>query len=100
MPRREIPPVHPGEMLLEEFLKPLGMSPYAAAKVLRVPRTRVERLVREETPITPDTALRLERAFGMSAEFWLNLQSRFDLETARDAHDDALDAIQRVSIAA
>ncbi len=60
-------PIHPGEILREEFLKPLAMSAYSAAKRLRVPRTRIERLVREETPITSDTALRLERAFGASA---------------------------------
>jgi addiction module HigA family antidote len=89
-------PVHPGEILLEEFLKPLGMTAYAAAKLMGVPRTRIERLVRFETPVTPDTALRLERAFGSSAEMWLGLQASYDLEVARAAHDASIDAIHRV----
>lgn len=95
MPARDFDPIHPGEILLEEFLKPLGMSPYAAAKVMGVPRTRVERLVREETPVTADTALRLEQAFGSSAQFWLNIQTRYDLETARAKSPD-LSHIRRV----
>jgi addiction module HigA family antidote len=74
-------PVHPGEVLREDVLQPLGMSPYALAAHLRVPRTRIERLVREETPVTPDTALRLARYLGTTAEFWLRLQARYDLET-------------------
>ena len=73
-------PVHPGEILREEFLTPLGMTPYALAAACHVPRTRIERLVREETPVTPDTALRLARYFGTTPEFWLGIQSRFDLE--------------------
>lgn len=76
-------PVHPGEVLREDVLEPLAMSPYALATHLRVPRTRIERLVREETPVTPDTALRLARYLGTTAEFWLRLQVRYDLETAR-----------------
>jgi addiction module HigA family antidote len=76
-------PVHPGEVLREDVLEPLGLSAYALAAHLRVPRTRIERLVREETPITPDTALRLARYLGTAAEFWLRLQARYDLETAR-----------------
>jgi addiction module HigA family antidote len=93
---KPLDPVHPGEILLEEFLKPLGMSAYAAAKVMGVPRTRVERLMRHEASITPDTALRLERAFGSSAEMWMGLQADYDLEVARLAHDVSLDAIRRV----
>jgi addiction module HigA family antidote len=73
-------PVHPGEILREEFLSPLGMTPYALAAACHVPRTRFERLVREETPVTPDTALRLARYFGTTPEFWLGIQTRFDLE--------------------
>lgn len=76
-------PIHPGEILREEFLKPLKMSAYTAAKAMLIPRTRIERLIREETPITADTALRLERAFGASAEFWMGLQSEYGLEVAR-----------------
>jgi addiction module HigA family antidote len=78
----KLPPMHPGEVLREEFLEPLGLSPYALAKAISVPRTRVERIAREEVGITADTALRLARYFGTSSEFWLNLQSRFDLLTA------------------
>ena len=75
-------PVHPGEFLRAEYLAPLALSPYALAAALRVPRTRVERLVREETSVTPDTALRLARYFGTTPEFWLNVQARYDVETA------------------
>jgi antitoxin HigA-1 len=87
-------PVHPGEILREEVLEPLAMSPYALAAQLRVPRTRIERLAREETPITPDTALRLARYLGTTAEFWLRLQARYDLETARQKPNKDIAAIR------
>mgnify|MGYP001260933527 CR=1 FL=1 len=87
-------PVHPGEVLREEVLEPLAMSPYTLAAQLRVPRTRIERLVREETPVTPDTALRLARYLGTTAEFWLRLQARYDLETARQKRDKDIAAIK------
>jgi addiction module HigA family antidote len=87
-------PMHPGEILREEVLVPLDMSPYALAGHLRVPRTRIERLVREETPVTPDTALRLARYLGTTAEFWLRLQARYDLETARQKPDRDIAAIK------
>ena len=80
---RQLPPLHPGEMLREEFLVPLALSPYALAKAIGVPRTRIERLVREETPVTADTALRLGRYFNMTPQFWMNLQVRYELETSR-----------------
>jgi antitoxin HigA-1 len=86
-------PVHPGEILREEYLAPLGITPYALAAALHVPRTRVERLVREETSITPDTALRLGRYFGTTPDFWLGVQSRFDVETAQGGLDDDIAAI-------
>jgi antitoxin HigA-1 len=86
-------PIHPGEILREEFLAPLGMSAGALAKALRVPRTRIERLVREETPVTPDTALRLARYWSTSPDFWLGLQAQFDIETAHDAMTDDIAAI-------
>lgn len=76
------PPVHPGEILQEEFLTPLGLSAYAVAKACRVPRTRIERLARREAPVTADTALRLGRAFATGPEFWMNLQSQYDLVVA------------------
>jgi addiction module HigA family antidote len=81
---KKLPPVHPGEILREEFLKPLGLTPYAVAAALNVPRTRIERLAREENPVTADTALRLGRYFKTGAAFWMNIQARFDLETAED----------------
>jgi addiction module HigA family antidote len=87
-------PIHPGEILREEFLAPLGMSAYALATHLRVPRTRIERLVREETPVTPDTALRLARYWGTTADFWLGLQAQFDLETAQDGMSAEIAAIK------
>lgn len=87
-------PVHPGEILREEFLLPLGMNAPQAARALGVPRTRIERLWREETDMTPDTALRLERFLGASAEFWLGLQAQFDLETYREARDPSIEAIK------
>jgi len=76
-------PVHPGEMLREEFLIPLGLSANRLAMELRVPVTRISEIVNERRGITADTALRLERYFGMSAAFWLALQKDFALQTAR-----------------
>ncbi|MBI4723940.1 MAG: HigA family addiction module antidote protein [Rhodomicrobium sp.] len=87
-------PVHPGEILREEFLAPLELSAYALAAACHIPRTRIERLVREETPVTPDTALRLARYFGTSAEFWLGIQARFDLEVARRELEAEIAAIE------
>jgi antitoxin HigA-1 len=82
------PPVHPGEILREEFLIPLGLTPYAVAQACRVPRTRIERLAREETPVTADTALRLGRYFDTGPEFWMNLQTLHDLSAAAQAATD------------
>jgi addiction module HigA family antidote len=81
---RKLAPVHPGEVLREEFLVPLKLSPYAVARRIGVPRTRIERLAREETPVTADTALRLGKFFRTSPAFWMNIQAQFDLETAED----------------
>lgn len=88
-----LPPLHPGEMLREEFMAPLGLTPYALAKALHVPRTRIERLVREEVLITPDTALRLGRYFGMTPESWLNLNRQYQLDVVRRAAPGAYDDI-------
>jgi addiction module HigA family antidote len=82
---RRLPPLHAGEVLREEFLAPLKLSPYAVAKALGVPRTRIERLIREETALTADTALRLSRYFGTTAEFWMNLQTGYELDCAKRA---------------
>ena len=76
-------PVHPGEILLEEFIKPYGLTAGRTAARLNIARPRIEKLVRGQTPITVDTALRLERLFGSSALFWLNLQNSYDLDMAK-----------------
>ena len=81
---KKLPPIHPGEILREEFLVPLKLTPYAVAAALHVPRTRIERIAREEKPVTADTALRLGKFFKTGAAFWMNIQARFDLETAED----------------
>ena len=76
-------PIHPGEILREEFLIPLGMSAHALAMALHVPAPRINDIVRERRSLSPDTVLRLSRYFGTTPEFWMNLQSAFDLRTAR-----------------
>lgn len=81
---KKLAPVHPGKVLREEFLKPLNLMPYAVAAALGVPRTRIERLAREETPVTADTALRLGKFLKTTPAFWMNMQAQFDLETAED----------------
>lgn len=92
-------PVHPGEILREEFLAPLHMSAGGLARALRLPRTRIERLVREETAVTPDTALRLSRYFGVTPEFWLGIQARHDIEVTRLALRAALAEISPMNAA-
>ncbi|RWB71409.1 HigA family addiction module antitoxin [Mesorhizobium sp.] len=74
-------PIHPGEFVREEYLVPLGMSAGALAKKLNLPRTRIERIVKEEVGLTPDTALRLARFFNTAPEFWMNFQKAYELET-------------------
>ncbi|MFN3853812.1 MAG: HigA family addiction module antitoxin [Phreatobacter sp.] len=88
------PPIHPGEMLRLEFMEPLGLTAYGLARALGVPRTRIERLLREETGVTPDTALRLARYFRVSPESWLTLQMRYDLAHAGHAAADDIARIQ------
>jgi addiction module HigA family antidote len=83
-------PVHPGEILLEEFLKPMGITQYRLAKDISVQPTRINQIVKGKTGISADTALRLGRYFQMSAQFWLNLQAHYDLEVARDSLEDRL----------
>ena len=92
-------PIHPGEILREEYLVPLGMTPYALAKHLAVPRTRVERLCREEIGITPDTAKRLSIFFSTSAKFWLNLQAAYEADIADDLQDDSYAHIRPLNAA-
>ena len=78
----KLPPVHPGEVLLEDFMKPLGLSQYRVAKDIGVPALRISQIIRGQRSITADTALRLARYFGTSAAVWLRLQARYDLEVA------------------
>lgn len=84
MTARKSTPIHPGEVLQEEFLKPLGVSQYRLAKDISVPARRVNEIVLGKRSITADTALRLARYFGTTERFWLNLQTRYDLEVERD----------------
>ena len=84
MIKRDLPPVHPGEILLEDFLKPLGISRYRLAKSIGVPQRRIDEICSGKRAVTVDTALRLARFFGTDAQSWLNLQSGFDLESAED----------------
>jgi len=96
MRKTKLPPVHPGEILREEFLLPMALSPYAVARACAVPRTRIERLAREETPVTADTALRLAKYFGTTPAFWMNLQTQYDLEVAEDGTAADLKGIKPV----
>ena len=84
MKKSRIPPVHPGEILLEEFLRPMGISQNSMALDMRVPPRRINEIVHGKRRITADTALRLGRYFGMSAQFWLGLQMDYDLDTEED----------------
>lgn len=94
---KKLPPLHPGEILREEFLVPLNLSPGALAKAMGVPRTRVERIAAETSGITADTALRLSKALGTTAQLWLNLQNRYDVKTAQRAIGKQIDKIKRVT---
>ena len=84
MDSEKLMPIHPGEILLEEFLKPMGISQYRLAKDISVPARRINEIVQGKRAITPDTALRLSKFFGLSERFWINLQARFDLELEKD----------------
>ena len=83
MKTRTLKPIHPGEILVEDFLKPLGLTQYRLANAIHVPPRRVNEIVLGKRGITADTALRLARYFGTSAEVWMNLQIRYEVETAR-----------------
>ena len=84
MAKKILDPIHPGEILMEEFLKPMGISQYRLAKDINVPARRINEIVQRKRSITPDTALRLSRFFGLSERFWINLQARYDLEMEKD----------------
>jgi len=91
MSKRDFDPIHPGEILLEEFLRPMNISQYRLAKDISVPQRRISEITQGKRSITADTALRLGRYFGMEAQFWLNLQSRYDLLRAAVELDQRLD---------
>jgi len=88
---KKMKPIHPGEVLLEEFLNPMAISQYRLAKDISVPARRINEIVHGTRTITADTALRLARYFGTSAQFWLNLQNHFDLEMQKDKMGDRLE---------
>jgi len=96
MSDQRLPPIHPGEILLEEFLKPMGISQYRLAKDISVPPRRINEIVHGKRAVSPNTALRLSRYFGLSERFWINLQGRYDLEVEKDRLKDRLDDEVRV----
>jgi len=91
MKEKKLPPIHPGEILQDEFLKPMQISQYRLAKDISVPPRRINEIVHGKRSITADTALRLGKYFGISPQFWLNLQTRYDLEVTEDLLRDRLD---------
>ena len=96
MRTKKITPIHPGEILMEEFLKPFGISQYKLAKDINVPPRRINEIVHGKRSISADTALRLSRYFNLSERFWLNLQSRYDLEVEKDKLNDRIEAEVKV----
>ena len=98
--RRKMPPIHPGEILMQEFLRPLKITQYRIAKDISVAPRRINEIIHGKRAISADTALRLSRYFGTSERFWMNLQSRYELEKEKDALGDQLSAIPRLRITA
>ena len=96
MIKDKLDPIHPGEILLEEFLNPLGISQYRLAKDISVPPRRINEIVHGKRGVSADTALRLERYFGLSEGFWLRLQSRYALEVEKDRLDERLEKEVRI----
>ncbi|MFA6053736.1 MAG: HigA family addiction module antitoxin [Thermodesulfovibrionales bacterium] len=96
MKKKKLHPIHPGEVLLEEFLKPMGLSQNKLALNIGVPARRINEIVLEKRRITADTALRLARFFGTSSEFWIGLQSQYDLDVTADALGERLEKEVRV----
>jgi addiction module HigA family antidote len=97
--KKTMAPIHPGEVLREEFLEPLGVTQHRLAVSINVPPRRINEIVHGKRGISADTALRLAKFFGTSDRFWLNLQSRFDLEVERDQLGSVLDAITPLEVA-
>ncbi len=93
----DLPNIHPGEVLLEEFLVPLGISQNRLARTMGVPPRRINEIVHGKRAITADTALRLARALGTSEQFWMGLQADYDLEEARKAASESLDKIENIA---
>jgi len=100
MSEQKLAPIHPGEILLEEFLKPMGISQYRLAKEISVSARRINEIVHGARAISPDTALRLSRYFGLSERFWMNLQAQYNLEIEKDRLKDRLKKEVRVYAAA
>jgi len=100
MTKKTLPPIHPGEILREEFLLPLGISQYRLAKEIGVSPRRINEIVHGKRAISADTALRLSRYFGMSERFWINLQGRYDIEVEKDLLAGRLDHEVRPRVAA
>lgn len=99
--KRDFPPIHPGEILVSEFLEPMGITQYRLAKDIGVTPRRINEIVHGRRSISADTALRLSRFFGMEAQFWLNLQSRYDMEIAREElHEKIVKEVRPFSRAA
>ena len=96
MKKEKLAPIHPGEILMEEFLKPFGISQYRLAKDIHVPARRINEIVQGKRSISADTALRLSRYFNLSERFWLNLQSRYDLEMQKDKLNGRIEAEVKV----
>ncbi len=94
---KDLPNIHPGEVLLEEFLVPLGISQNRLARTMGVPPRRINEIVHGKRAVTADTALRLARALGTSEQFWMGLQADYDLEEARKAASDSLDKIENIA---
>lgn len=100
MTKKTVPPIHPGEILREEFLLPMGVSQYRLAKEIGVPARRINEIVHGKRAVSADTALRLSRYFGTSERFWINLQGRYDIEVEKDLLADRLDREVRPRVAA
>lgn len=96
MKEKKIAPIHPGEILMEEFLKPLGISQYRLAKDISVPPRRINEIVQGKRSVSADTALRLARYFNLSERFWMNLQARYDLEVEKDKLEDRIESEVKV----
>lgn len=96
MSTKRIEPIHPGEILAEEFLKPMGISQYRLAKDINVSPRRINEIVHGKRAVSVDTALRLSRYFGLSERFWLNIQTRYDIETQKDKLDERLETEVKV----